>query len=377
MKIFKVLICLTIVSVAMIVRSADISPNDLKVFAKRVEESVVQNKGKLIDQAFDKEFFGARCTRGAGGKKLKDSFLKGFFSTFKYGAVISRATKNGHYQMVRCYKKGARNHIIFRMVSNNGLNYHDYWVVKTRKGKFKIVDCYVYISGENLSDTINRMFIQWNTSMDPSFLSRLLKKNKHFKEDMKTFLDMTKATKANNPKEAIRLYKKLSTKLQKQKPAMLFACKNYALVDNTEYLNKLKEYKDLFPSDPSLSLMLIDYYFLRKEYQNTLKTINDLDKHLGKDPYLNLYRAYVYQQQNKLKETQKYAGKVIMALPSLSEPYVTFISASLAARDFAAVTKCLKIFRKNGFNVSRKDILKDPEFKDYVNSKEFKKWKQR
>ena len=369
---FKNLICLTIASATMVVQSADISPNELKGFARRVETSVIQDKGKLIDQSLDKEFFGARCTRGGGTQKLKDLFLKGFFSAFKYGSAISKAAKTGHYKMVRCYKKGSKNHIIFRMVSNNALNYHDYWVVKNKKGEFKIVDCYVYTTGENLSDTMNRMFIQWNASMDPSFLTRLMKKNKHFKENMKTFADMSKATRANKPKEAIKFYKKLSAKFQKMKMAMLIACKNYALIDQSAYFDKMKEYKELFPGDPSLPLMLIDYYFLKKDYQNTLKSIDELDANLGKDPYLNLYRAYVYKQQNKLKETQKYAAKVIATLPSLSEPYLTFLSASLAARDFAAVTKCLKLLRKNGFDISRKNILEDPEYKDYVKSKEFK-----
>ena len=374
MRLLKIVLCMLLALLMLTAKASELTLDELKAFADKVEESVERDSGKFIDTSLDKEFFGARCTRGNAKQKLKRQFIKGFFKTFKYGPAIAKTAESGHYRMVRCYKKGAKRHIIFRLVSNGTLNYHDYWLVRNRDGKIKIVDCYVYTSGENLSDTINRMFIQWNASTDTSFMNKLLQKGRKFNKNMKNLANMSKAMRANRPKEAIRLYKSLSTKFQKQKFFMLIACTNYAKFDNTAYQAKLKEYKKLFPGDPSLSLLLIDYYFLKKEYANSLKMINQLDENLGGDAYLNLFRAYVFQQQGNLKKTMRYAKKTMTALPYAIEAYSTFLAVALGLKDFASVTEGLTLLGKSGFDISRKDILADPEYKDYVRSKEFKKW---
>jgi phage terminase Nu1 subunit (DNA packaging protein) len=57
--------------------------------------------------------------------------------------------------------------------------------------------------------------------------------------------------------------------------------------DSAEYQSALKEMKELFPDDPCLNLLPVDYYLARKEFGKAHACIQALREATGGDDYLD------------------------------------------------------------------------------------------
>ena len=134
-------------------------------FAKQLERSIYKKDEKLLDNAIDiKELL--RKTAITKKESELESFANGMGKSMRLGSkIIESIGKTGLYQFVRQYEKEKVQHIIFRLFSDNGLNYHDYQLTRV-KGQVKIDDFFIYLTGENFSKTIGDLFIQFSFNKD-------------------------------------------------------------------------------------------------------------------------------------------------------------------------------------------------------------------
>jgi tetratricopeptide (TPR) repeat protein len=229
-------------------------------------------------------------------KVLQDpDLLKGFKSTFvptlSQGSIskqVLNATHNGSYRLLREYDKGGRKHLLFRMFGDGGLNYHDFILVRAGDS-VKAADLYTYVSDEWVSSSVARitdMMIQGN---DPLGDVSIIKK-------MSSQLGNAEYM---NIKSS---YEELRPELKKDKSIMsiyIAACHH---IDLGLYQEALEQYASTFPDAPSSYLMMLDLYYLQKEYDKGIVCIDKLDRIIGGDTLLDYFRANFYLEMNKKTE---------------------------------------------------------------------------
>ena len=111
---------------------------------------------RLINELFDLRSFASQFIMKSTKKrihKFNTGVLLGLSRSFNFGELlIQQKSEAGDFGFIRAYQDEKNQfHLLFR-VYGEGLNYHDY-LVKTINDELKIVDAYIYMSGENLSDS--------------------------------------------------------------------------------------------------------------------------------------------------------------------------------------------------------------------------------
>ena len=93
-----------------------------------------------------------------------------------------------------------------------------------------------------------------------------------------------------------------------------------------EYAAALEQFEQLFPSDPLLDLMQLDFGFTRKDMPQVLKTLDSLDVHIGGDPYLKIMRANIFNDLGKKDTCEWLLHKAIKEEPDNEEAYWSLLT---------------------------------------------------
>jgi len=229
-------------------------------------------------------------------KMLKDAeFLKGFKSSFiptlSKGSIskqVLMATHNGSYRLLREYDKGGRKHLLFRMFGDGGLSYHDFILVRAGDS-VKAADLYTYVSDEWVSSSVARITDMLGQGIDPVSDVGIIKKMTEDLSDAR-YMDV-KST-----------YDSLVPGFKKNKSIMTIYIAACHHIDLGLYQAALEEYGKTFPDAASSYLMMLDLYYLQKEYDKGLACIDKLDEIIGGDALLDYFRGNIYLAMNKKPE---------------------------------------------------------------------------
>jgi predicted Zn-dependent protease len=123
--------------------------------------------------------------------------------------------------------------------------------------------------------------------------------------------------------------------------------------------------------------MLIDAKFLRKDYVKCLAAVESLNKRLGGDPYLDLFRANVAMAQGKTDEAKQYFEAVVAGVPGIVQPYFALVELSMMQKNFAETAR-LMTFLENEAGIRFPDDLSGtPVFAEFSKSKEYTAWQEK
>jgi hypothetical protein len=304
-----------------------LSKDEVIEFAKAIEGTIAKGEAGFLNNAFDKTEFKNRM-------KLPDTndgngFATGVMSKLNLGTQLTASLSDrDNFNFIKHYEKDGKHHIIFRLFTDKdgSLNYHDYELLK-RGGKCKIADAYIYLSGETLAESSGNMFRSFTEHTDGS--------NKQLNKENLDGLDELKEVKELNARgkqtEAKELYNKLPEYLKKTKPVQMIHLTICSGLGNDEYAAAINEFKQKFPDEPNMNLLMIDGYFMQKEYEKLLGAVNALDSQINKDPLLDYHR---YLSYNLLKQDDKGRECLIRLLgnmPDFQKGYLEYIATELQA----------------------------------------------
>jgi tetratricopeptide (TPR) repeat protein len=151
----------------------------------------------------------------------------------------------------------------------------------------KVLDVYIYMSGEELSKTLAESLVLMNdkvADMTPDDQQKVA----HIRK-------INELMEGGNAGEAGGYYDQLPNDLKKDKLFQLIHLRIAQKLGDTAYLAALNEYKTNFPRDPNLGLLMLDAYVMEKDYAAALGAINNLDTAVHKDPFLDYYRGLIYK----------------------------------------------------------------------------------
>lgn len=283
--------------------------------ARRFETAVNKRDLAAITQAFDVDAMLERATRGYDSSEpFVRNFRAGAKSAFKFAAELVRimGQPGAHCRLLRVRQSGTEARAVFRFIIPPGLNYHEY-IISAKDGR--LVDAYVYLSGELLSETIRRPFLTLAAQVKGGVKGA----EKEFLDNASAIPTMAAMLKEQKFQQVMDMYRKLPTSVQKDKLFMLLRLQAAMQLDEKEYARAIADYESLFPTDPALNLISLDGLLLKKKYDACIQMIDRLDRGVGGDPYLKILRAGVYFESNRQEQAAELVRKAFEEEPGLKD----------------------------------------------------------
>ncbi|GGB03658.1 hypothetical protein GCM10011511_28680 [Puia dinghuensis] len=251
--------------------------------AHRVEHSVAKHDSTILNRIFDEKALSQRVS-DASSMFMNHNLIAGAVKGVAQGGLGSKVVRaigdEGTYQLIKQYEKDGLQHILFRLYGNEGVNYHDFELVKRDEG-IKAADLYIYTTGENISKTLADALKRLNSNGT----NKDLKKT----DNIKQLIEQGEYEQANT------VYETLPAELKKEKAFQLMHIRIFSHFSTDRYIGALREYKSLFPHDPNMYLLMVDAYSLQKDYPKALESVNKLDSLIDKDPFQDYERGLIYK----------------------------------------------------------------------------------
>jgi tetratricopeptide (TPR) repeat protein len=309
-------------------------------FAKNLEASVTERNPNVFNNIFDARTLIQRIEK-AGNGKLNDKMLADIPAALKKrrmgDELIQSVGKNGMYQLVKSYEKNGKQHLVFRVYGDDGLNYQDIELMHAGK-EIKAADMYIYLTGENFSKSLADIFLQLGNYYDgapgdTSFVKTITSIRKHIVNE--------------EFEKALSLFEKLPDTLRKQKLFQLMHVHVTAKLDNDVYKKALDEYESLFPNEPGMYILFLEIHFSHEEYKEALNDVNKMDSLINKDPFLDYYRGLIYKQMKDISKERSCFENLYKNLPSFGSGIVELIDIYATAGEIEKAKALAKVYRNN------------------------------
>jgi hypothetical protein len=313
-----------------------VSAQEAVKLAHAIEKWIKNDSAENLNKIIDASALSKRIEEHAGNA-ANQSFLRGVRDALKnadLGQQIARGIeKKGSYLLIKQYEKDKQQHLVFRLYADAQVNYHDFELIK-KDDQVKVADIFIYLTGETLSATLANSMLMMTEDYD-DMPKEEFDKIKRFKI-IKTLMSK------NNYNGAKRNYDELPDQFKKQKIFQLINIMICKELEDSLYLKAMDEYHALYPAAPNMFLMMIDAYILQQEYENALKSVNQLDSLINKDPLLDYHRALIYKQMDDYGQYQKHLETLNHNMPDFGDGNTELIYCYLETGEMSKAVELTK-----------------------------------
>lgn len=352
------------------------SDEDCTALAQKIETSVSTEKGAWIDQSFDVATMMDRALRGApGDDKMKQEYTTGIRKGFNIGrSTAAAAAKDGSYTFLRLRTVNGKKLALFRLLTDGAFNYHEYLLEASPSGGVRIVDLYIYLSGENISQSFRRIYVNLAAS-EPGVVGKLVGNQNEMVEGLKQLQAMNKLIQQRKHAEALKIYRGMPESMQKEKVCLVARLQAGTQVSPKESMDALEALRKEYPGDPAILALSLDPLLLAKRFDEVIAAVDELDKSVGGDPYLDTMRASVHLEKGDADQARACAKRSIEKDKTLAMGYWTLVAISLRTKTFADTVSWLNEIEKNlGLEIG--DLSKIEMYGEFMKSPEHAAWRK-
>lgn len=310
--IFLLLAC-TIFLVQCKEAEQKVTREEAEKFATAMEQAALKRRpdlitGNIIMQALTDRIGKEKDIKNMSAieKGMQEGLKSSEFDRNIYGIL----GKTGTFEKVKVYEKNGMQRIIFRAYGDEGFNYLDMELTKLND-KVGIADMLSYSSGENISKSMAELYsrmMDGNTDRQAESAAENLQSVKRL---------MVKG----NYKQAKKEFDMLPASLKNTKIADVISIQIASNLEEAVYMKEIEKFEVKYAGEPYLQLTMIDLYFLRKDYDNALSAINQLDSLINKDSFLDYYRGLLHNAKGNGDKAMEYYSKVIKSNPDFPGAY--------------------------------------------------------
>jgi tetratricopeptide (TPR) repeat protein len=369
-------ILLSLVTLILVIAAGNARAETPQAFAQHIAAAVQSGDGAALDRAIDLDAMLERTYRGLGAsEKSRREFAAGVGQSFNFGAMLAReVTQAGSYKLLRVRAVKGKQRALFRLVSSSGVNYHDMELAPAADGKSqRVVDVFIYLSGEWLSDTMRRAFM---TVLAHEKGDGMSSAHRAYIASLPRIAELSTAMRNNEHARVLAIYTTLPAEVQKERNVMLVYYQAASKSGDAEYARALDAIQKAFPKDPALDLLLFDDYFLKKNYDGALAAIARVRRALGGDAYLDFLEGNVHYAKGDHTAAKTRLERAIHTERDLAEPYWTLITISIEQRAWDETARLLERVELDA-RVELQDVAQVAEYAEFVKSKAYQTWKQR
>lgn len=346
----------------------------LEIVGKKIDSTLNEGDATYMNNIYDLEELSKRFLIAPETDKIKKfnkGFLKGFSEKFKFGDVmLGHIDKGSRYDYLRSFIDKEGNYIIQFRLYGDGLNYHNH-IVEFFNEEPKIVDSYIFVSGENISETFKTMYTGLVLQQNFKNLASI----KDAFSDIKGLILIRNLKKEAKFAEAKEAYETLSDVAKSKK---IFKLMNVMISKNLSeeiYKEAINDFEKQFPNDASLNLISIDGYIMSKEYDKAMQSINNLDKAINGDDFLDYLRGNIYYLQSNSAKAEELFLKTIEKYDDFIDPLDSLLALYIEQK---RNTKVIEVLDKmvNDFFLPKELIseLVKENYAEFSETQEFKNW---
>jgi hypothetical protein len=349
-------------------------------FGREATDFLVQGNGKAFTETLDQKALLDSVFEGMShDTKTIDELRTGLsIGLSQIGDVLVRNLENAQIKYLRSRFKDDLHTALVRIdFGEKGINYLDFVLRKDVDGNIKIVDWYDYSKGQYYTDSV-RQAIVLLLPEETTLFEKLLGTRGLNQKEVDQFVKLGELMNQQKFAEWLELYDELPDKLQESRILLLTRILvSVAAGDEATYRIALKDLHEKMGDDPTLGLILIDYYYYEKDYASAQKVLDNLSEHIGGDAAIDALRANVYLISEDYSKSVKYAEKAIKADEDYEDAYWTLLSASVPDKKYDTAVNALDMLAtKFGYEFYPEDIEEAEDYKAFVKSKAYKKWKE-
>jgi len=312
--------------------AAEVATSLVKAFAHR--------DASRFNELLDVDAFKKRVVNHAGDK-LASSIVAGAMKSMKsgeFGLQIVKALGNkGTYELVKQYEKDDHQHLVFRLYDEQ-LNYHDLELIK-KGDQVKIADIFVYVTGENLSSTLAES-LRSMTEQEEA-VKEVGKKDVRKVQLIKKYINL------NDYEKASQVFETLPAVMKEQKLIKIIYIQIASGLGNDKYLAALNKFQQEYPDAPNMYLLMVDAYFLKKDFPAAMGCINHLDSLINKDPFLDYYRALICKESNDDVNKLVYLKRLHQNMPGFGSGTLELINAYVDDKQWDQAVPLTQQYRKS------------------------------
>ena len=285
--------------------------------------------------------------------------------------ILKGIEEGGSYKFLRIHSVDGRPRALFRMVAGEGaVNYHDYSVARFPDGSVGMEDVYVFVTGEALSQSLRRLLIPALQGGKGS--------GQQTAKDFTALSEMSRAMQQGQFPAAVAKYHQLPQSLQDSKPVLVIYMQALAQQGDAaekDYAAAMEKFRKLYPDDAAVDFISIDYYAIKKQYDDAVKAIAAVQKAMGGDAHLESMRANILSEAGRYDEARAAAEKAVKDEPDLDSGYWSRVTVSLREKKYADTLEWLKKVVEQ-CKMEVQDLTQNPEFGGFVKSPQYREWKK-
>jgi tetratricopeptide (TPR) repeat protein len=325
------------------VREVPPSDAEAQAFAKSFEKTLASGNAVAINAAIDMD---ALARRAMSGIDLREDVRRRYINSVKadfagpggIASGLAQAVSQGeHYRLLHVHRQGDEQRAIFRRITVSGgeIDYYDFILLRDADGKVRICDIFEYRNGELDSDNIHRECMCTAAEASPEFLRKLSPSDRDYVIHESAVLQMRKLVAGQQFRQALDVYQGMPELVKNHsgvlQPRMIACCYAEGRFDEA-----LRAYRAAVPADPGIDLVIKDYFFLHRQFDDSLACIERLDRAVGGDPALDAYRAAIYHQKGDLAAAKKCAQNAAVAEPNLELARVVLKAVAVFEKNLSA-----------------------------------------
>jgi hypothetical protein len=354
---------------------------DVEALTHQIQTAIAELKSDTFrslidgDAALDRVFVGLDVSA-----EFRTGFQRGMESQGGFGAVVDQIIQvcenGGTYQLVRYVEDGNEIRPLFRLSlgPGEGVNYHELTIARTGGGQTRIVDLFVYLSGENLTQTLRRMALPAIVASNRSFLEQLSGADAEYATNADKILEIAQAAQQGMSDRVLELCESAPSVIRDDKSVLMIRLAAAQQVSDEAYRICIEDIERLFPDDPGNDFRAIDRLVVEGKFDQVIERVDRMIAQI-QDPYLNLLKVDALMELGRMDDAKEAAELAMAAVPDSPDPRWTLIGYSLHVGDHAAVARLLtELSERFGFEFGELESI--PEYADFVASDAYREWKR-
>jgi len=310
--------------------------------------------------------------------KVKKTFREGFDEQLESILKAAFASTEGNIRAawLGFGSKGSRGKAIVRYdLPDFQFNYHEYELRLDDSGRVVIVDWIDFLDGEKFSDGIGVVLVSMNPGK--SAIRKLLDFQGPTEQQVFQMTELLKASRDNQVDRYFDILKSVDEKLRSQRATVLMSVQLTRATRNRRKLRTaLIDVDKYFPTEPLYSLMLLDYYFPSRKFDQAMEALLRLQSRLRvQDSAMSARLSAAALVLGNAEDALSFATEAVELEPGLELGWWSVLRASAALDKFAEAVEALDVLEKQfGYTLSPQAFEKDPSMAALLRSKEYEDW---
>lgn len=353
--------------------------DEARQIAEAISVAVAHHDQSAFATLIHQEFFADRILHGLA---VTDQFRADYRKQIADdGGLANVATdimdsvKNGgDYSLVQIMDRNGDHRPMFRLLlaEGRGFNHHEIILNKDRNGKTKIVDIFVYLTGEDVSDSLRALDLSTIVSQSEAVRKSLSPIEAAMIDNMQTLQNIQSLAAEGKGDEALKLYNGLPADLKTNRRLLMTKLGVAQRVSDDAYFQVLEEFQKHHPTEPAFLFRMLDMLAVQQRFEDVLQTA-DLLQRLTGDDYLNLMKVNSLLSLDRLEEARTAVTAAKKVSDNRIDVYWVEMSVLLKTKDHAAVAKQLDEIASK-FGMKFNDLSVIPDYANFIASDEGRAW---